>query len=101
MNGYERTVKFVRGEPVDRPPFMPLAIEWISREQGIPYPEFIYEPETRIRAYRSAVTKYDFDCVLPDADFYEQLEDFGAKPERSCSCPGRSSAATFPPRPTC
>ena len=38
MNGYERTVKFVRGEPVDRPPFMPLAIEWISREQGIPYP---------------------------------------------------------------
>ena len=80
MNGYERTVKFVLGEPVDRPPFMPLAIEWISREQGIPYPEFIYDPEKRIRSYRAAVTKYDFDCVLPDADFYEQLEDFGAKP---------------------
>ncbi|MBR4206649.1 MAG: hypothetical protein IKQ92_14340 [Clostridia bacterium] len=80
MNGYERTVKFVRGEPVDRPPFMPLAIEWIAREQGIPYPEFVYEPEKRVRAYSSAAKKYDIDCVLPDADFYEQLEDFGAKP---------------------
>ncbi len=80
MNGYERTVKFVRGEPVDRPPFMPLAIEWIAREQGIPYPEFVYEPEKRIRAYSGAVKKYDIDCVLPDADFYEQLEDFGSKP---------------------
>ena len=38
LSGCERTVKFVRGEPVDRPPFMPPAIEWISREQGIPYP---------------------------------------------------------------
>ena len=26
MNGYERTVRFVRGEAVDRPPFMPLVI---------------------------------------------------------------------------
>ena len=80
MNGYERTVRFVNGEPVDRPPFMPLAIEWISRQQGYTYPEFIYEPEKRARAYIENVKKYDFDCVLPDADFYEQLEDFGAKP---------------------
>lgn len=80
MNGYERTCKFVRGEPVDRPPFMPLAIEWVARNQGMTYPEFIYEPEKRIAAYSACVRKYDFDCVLPDADFYEQLEDFGAKP---------------------
>ncbi len=80
MNGYERTCKFVRGEAVDRPPFMPLAIEWVARNQGIPYPEFIYEPKKRIAAYSACVRKYDFDCVLPDADFYEQLEDFGSKP---------------------
>lgn len=80
MNGYERTCKFVRGEAVDRPPFMPLAIEWVARNQGIPYPEFIYEPEKRIAAYSACVRKYDFDCVLPDADFYKQLEDFGSKP---------------------
>ena len=80
MNGFERTCNFVRGEAVDRPPFMPLAIEWISRNQGLTYPEFIYEPEKRANAYIRCVEKYDMDCVLPDADFYEQLEDFGAKP---------------------
>ena len=80
MNGYERTCKFVRGEAVDRPPFMPLAIEWVSRNQGLTYPEFVYDPEKRAKAYIECVRKYDFDCVLPDADFYEQLEDFGSKP---------------------
>ena len=80
MNSYERTCRFVRGETVDRPPFMPLAIEWVSRNQGIPYPEFVYDPEKRARANIACVEKYGFDCVLPDADFYEQLEDFGAKP---------------------
>ena len=80
MNGYERTVRFVKGEAVDRPPFMPLVIEWVSRTQGIPYPDFVYNPEIRANAYLKCVEEYDLDCVLPDADFYEQLEDFGAKP---------------------
>ncbi|MFQ9801056.1 MAG: uroporphyrinogen decarboxylase family protein [Clostridia bacterium] len=80
MNGYERTVRFVKGEAVDRPPFMPLVIEWVSRTQGIAYPDFVYDPEIRAQAYERCVEQYDLDCVLPDADFYEQLEDFGAKP---------------------
>ena len=42
MNGYERTCKFVMGEPVDHPPFMPLVIEWVSRQCGLEYPDFIY-----------------------------------------------------------
>ena len=80
MNGYERTVRFVNGEPTDRPPFMPLTIEWVSRQMGMTYPEFIYEPDKRIAGYSTCVEKFDFDCVLPDADFFEQLEDFGSKP---------------------
>lgn len=80
MNGYERTYRFVRGQAVDRPPFMPLAIEWVSRNQGMTYPDFVYDPVRRAEAYIRCAEKYGFDCVLPDADFYEQLEDFGAKP---------------------
>ena len=80
MNGYERTRNFVLGKPVDRPPFMPLAIEWVSRNQKIAYPDFVYQPKLRAQAYITCAEKYGFDCVLPDADFYEQLEDFGAKP---------------------
>ena len=80
MNGYERTRNFVLGRPVDRPPFMPLAIEWVSRHEGMTYPEFIYDPVRRAEAYIRCAEEFDFDCVLPDADFYEQLEDFGSKP---------------------
>lgn len=80
MNGYERTIRFVNGEPVDRPPFMPLVIEWVSRTQGIAYPDFVYNPEIRAKAYLRCAEEYHLDCILPDADFYEQLEDFGAKP---------------------
>lgn len=35
MNGYERTVKFLAGEKVDRPPFMPLAIDWVCIQEGL------------------------------------------------------------------
>ena len=81
MNGYERTRNFVLGEPVDRPPFMPLVIEWVSRQCGLEYPDFVYHPDVRAKAYLDTVEKYDLDCVLPDADFSEQLEDFGQVPK--------------------
>ena len=80
MNSYERTRNFVLGKPVDRPPFMPLCIEWVARQQGIAYPEFVYQPEKRAEAYLACAREFSIDCILPDADFYEQLEDFGAKP---------------------
>ncbi len=80
MNGYERTVAFVNREPVDRPPFMPLVIEWVSKQMGIPYPTFVYDPKVRAEAYLDITEKYDIDCILPDTDFFEQLEDFGKVP---------------------
>ena len=81
MNGYERTCRFVLRQPVDRPPFMPLVIEWVSRQCGLEYPEFVYRPELRADAYLRIAEEFDLDCILPDADFSEQLEDFGQKPE--------------------
>lgn len=80
MNGYQRTVNFVKGLPVDRPPFMPMTIEWVSKYENIPYPDFVYKPEVRANAYLDVCEKFNLDCVLPDTDFYEQLEDLGAKP---------------------
>ena len=35
MNGYERVKAFVNGEEFDRPPFMPLVIEWVSKQKGM------------------------------------------------------------------
>lgn len=80
MNSYERVTAFMRGEAVDRPPFMPLAIEWVSRQYNADYRKFVYDPVLRADAYLWAAKTFGFDCILPDADFYEQLEDFGAKP---------------------
>lgn len=80
MLGYERTVKFVRNEKVDRPPFMPLVIDWVARQLDLDWKEFVYNPKTRAEAYLEATSRFGIDCILPDADFYEQLEDFGLEP---------------------
>jgi len=80
MNGYERTAKFLAGEKVDRPPFMPLVIDWIAVQAGLGQEEFVYDPIKRANAYIEICDKFDIDCILPDSDFFEQLEDFGAKP---------------------
>ncbi len=80
MNGYERTVAFVNREDADHPPFMPLVIEWVSKQAGIFYPDFVYKPEVRAQAYLDITERYGIDCILPDTDFFEQLEDFGQIP---------------------
>ncbi len=80
MNGYERTKAFFSGEKVDRPPFMPLAIDWVAIQYGLDQETFVYDPIKRAEAYIAICDKYNFDCILPDSDFHEQLEDFGEKP---------------------
>ncbi len=80
MNGYNRTVEFLKGNKVDRPPFMPLAIDWVAVVAGIDQETFVYNPLVRAKAYLDVAREFNFDCVLPDSDFYEQLEDLGAKP---------------------
>lgn len=81
MNGYERITRYLDGKKVDRPPFAPLVIQWVSQQCGVPYNEFVYNPNLRAKCYLEIVEKYDIDCVLPDADFSEQLEDFGQVPK--------------------
>ena len=85
MNSYERTVKFLSGEKVDRPPFMPLVIDWVCNQEGLGPEEFVYDPIKRANAYIHCCDKFNIDCILPDSDFFEQLEDFGAKPVLSDS----------------
>jgi MtaA/CmuA family methyltransferase len=80
MNGYERTKKFIAGEKVDRPPYMPLVIDWVAIQHGLDQETFVYDPIKRAEAYIAVCDKYDIDCILPDSDFHEQLEDFGEKP---------------------
>ena len=79
MNGYERTRGFVDGEHTDRPPFMPLVIDWVAKQAGVEWSEFVYNPAVRAEAYLTVTERYGIDGVLPDADFFEQLEDFGMK----------------------
>lgn len=79
MNGYERTVKFIAGEKTDHPPFMPLVVDWAAKQQNLDYLEFVHKPAARAQAYLKSAEEFNIDCVLPDADFYEQLADFGMR----------------------
>jgi MtaA/CmuA family methyltransferase len=56
---------------------MPLVIDWVARQAGVDWPEFVYNPAVRAEAYLSVTDRFGIDGILPDADFYEQLEDFG------------------------
>ncbi len=80
MNSYERTVRFVNGDQVDRPPFMPLVIDWVAKQLNVDWQDFVYNPATRANTYLKVCDQFHIDCILPDADFFEQLEDFGLQP---------------------
>lgn len=77
MNGYERTIAFVHGKKTNRPPFMPLVIDWAAKQMGVDYRSFVDDPALRADTYLRAAERFDIDCILPDADFHEQLADFG------------------------
>jgi MtaA/CmuA family methyltransferase len=70
-------MRFLAGEPVDRPPFHPIFMRWAARYAGVPYREFCLEPARKCEANLRCAEDFDLDWVTVLSDPYCEAEAFG------------------------
>ena len=77
MTPCERTMRFLRGEPVDRPPFHPIVMRWAARHAGVKYRDFCCDYRTKCRAMIACAEDMQADWVTTLSDPYCEAEAFG------------------------
>lgn len=81
MTPYERTVRFLRGDPVDHPPFHPIIMRWAARHAGVKYRDFCLDYAAKCRAMIQCADDFDIDWVTTMSDPYCEAEAFGLQIE--------------------
>jgi len=81
MTGVERTIAFIRGESVDRPPFHPIIMRWAAKYAGIKYGDFCLNPLSKCRAMLACAKDFDIDWVTVMSDPWAEASAFGIQVE--------------------
>jgi MtaA/CmuA family methyltransferase len=81
MNSLERTLGFLRQEPVDRTPFHPIVMRFAARHAGVPYRAFCLDPEAHVGAMARTAADFDMDRVNVMSDPYAEVEAYGMRVE--------------------
>lgn len=77
MTGYERTIKFIKNEAVDRPPLHPILMQFAARYAHIDYSDFCLKPESKTRANIVCADDFGLDWVTVLSDPNVEAEAFG------------------------
>ncbi|MBA4321629.1 MAG: hypothetical protein C0408_02310 [Odoribacter sp.] len=77
MTGLERTLSFISGQTVDRPPFHPIVMRWAARYAGVKYREFCTDPVTKCMAMIRCAKDFDIDWVTVMSDPWAEASAFG------------------------
>ncbi len=77
MNGLERTLAFLSGQPVDRPPVHPILMRWTARHAGVNYRDFILDPAVKTSAVLRCAEEFDHDWVTVMSDPWAEASAFG------------------------
>jgi MtaA/CmuA family methyltransferase len=81
MTGLERTFTFIKGEPVDRPPFHPIIMRWAAKYAGIKYRDFCLDPLAKCKAMLQCAKDFDIDWVTVMSDPWAEASGFGIQVE--------------------
>jgi len=77
MNGLERTLAFINGESVDRPPFHPIIMRWAAKYAGVKYGEFCTIPLAKCDAMIRCARDFEIDWVTVMSDPWAEASAFG------------------------
>ena len=77
MNGLERTLAFISGNPVDRPPVHPILMRWAARHAGVKYRDYILSPSAKTSATIRCAEEFDLDWVTVLSDPWTEASAFG------------------------
>lgn len=81
MNGRERILNHLAGEPVDRLPLMPITMMFAGDQAGIRYGDYARDHRLLVQAQLGVAEKFDFDYVSVISDPAREAADLGAKIE--------------------
>ena len=81
MTGLERTLGFLKGEPVDRPPFHPIIMRWAAKYAGVKYREFCTVPYAKCNAMIRCAKDFGIDWVTVMSDPWAEASAFGIQVE--------------------
>ena len=77
----ERTLNFVNGMPVDRPPFHPIIMQFAARYAGIKYRDFCLNFNSKVTGMIKCAEDFGLDWVTVMSDAYAEADDFGLQVE--------------------
>jgi len=77
MTGLQRTLDFLDGKPVDRPPCHPIIMRWAARYAGVKYREFCLDYRKKCGAMIKCADDFDLDWVTVMSDPYCEASAFG------------------------
>ena len=82
MNGYQRVIAMLDGEPVDCLPQLPITMMFAADQIGVPYGQYAFDYRTLVEAQLRTAEKFDFDYVSCISDPAREAADCGASLER-------------------
>ncbi|NOX55385.1 MAG: hypothetical protein GXP27_13295 [Planctomycetes bacterium] len=78
MNGRERVVGLLRGEPIDSLPLMPITMLFAARHVGVPYGRYAADYRVLVDTQLQTADDFDFDYVTCISDPAREAADCGA-----------------------
>lgn len=81
MNGRERVLAYLAGEPVDQLPLMPITMMFASRHIGVPYLQYVKDHRVLVEAQMRTAEDFEFDYVSVISDPAREAADLGAHVE--------------------
>jgi len=77
MTGLQRTLDFLDGKPVDRPPCHPIIMRWAARYAGVNYRDFCLEYRKKCEAMIKCADDFNLDWVTVMSDPFCEASAFG------------------------
>lgn len=81
LTGYERTMAFIKGEAVDRPPLHPIIMRFAARYANVHYRDFCLNHEVKCQAMLQCSDDFELDWVTVMSDPNAEAEAFGMEIE--------------------
>ncbi len=79
MNGRERILAFLRNEPVDHIPFMPITMMFAADQQGVTYGEYVSDFRVLVESQIRTADRFGIDYVSVISDPTREAFDCGAQ----------------------
>ncbi len=87
MNGRERILGMIEGQPIDSLPFMPITMMFAAARAGVPYGDYARDHRVLVETQLRVAEEFDFDHVSTISDPAREAADCG------------SAVAYFPDQP--